>query len=591
MTLGEGAEEDTRRIVERDELGPDTWALAQKLADENNRLVVTAAPTPGQETAEVVHEALIRNWPALVDWVNRDRAFISWRNQLRQRLDDWHKAPSDEGTLLRGGPLAVAEEWVSRRGDDLNEEEKDFVARSVALRDAEKRRAEEELEERQAQLREVADAQGKTARLQQWARWALIAIAAVIVASAGLFYWQYSTDTRKLKAGQDQLTEARTTLSARQQQLEEAQSALRTGQTQLADAKSALEGSENNLRRQQSAATELQRSLEAKQAELQHQHADLLGELASAQLVQGNFDTALRLAAKGSEDDLALPSKSFSASSSLASLAAAVSQARWRRAFATGREAVLSAAFSPDGSRIVTASDDKTARIWDAATDKEIVVLRGHDSAVYSAVFSPDGSRIVTASGDQTARIWDAATGKEIAVVRGHDDGVNSAAFSPDGSRIVTASKDQTARIWDVATGKEIAVLRGHDDEVNSAAFSPDGSRIVTASDDETARIWDAATGKEIVVLRGHDGPVRSAAFSPVGRASSRRLLTRPPASGTPRPARRSLSSEAMTARCSPPRSAPTGRASSRRQRTRPPASGTPRPARRSLYSEATTAR
>ena len=81
-----------------------------------------------------------------------------------------------------------------------------------------------------------------------------------------------------------------------------------------------------------------------------------------------------------------------------------------------------SAAFSPDGSRIVTASGDKTARIWDAASAKEIAVLRGHDGAVYSAAFSPDGSRIVTASGDKTARIWDAASAKEIAVLRGHDE-------------------------------------------------------------------------------------------------------------------------------------------------------------------------
>jgi len=110
---------------------------------------------------------------------------------------------------------------------------------------------------------------------------------------------------------------------------------------------------------------------------------------------------------------------------------------------------------------------------------------------VNSAAFSPDGSRIVTASQDNTARIWEAASGKEIAVLRGHEHYVNSAAFSPDGSRIVTASQDKTARIWDAASAKEIVVLRGHDDTVNSAAFSLDGSRIVTASRDKTARIWD----------------------------------------------------------------------------------------------------
>ena len=127
----------------------------------------------------------------------------------------------------------------------------------------------------------------------------------------------------------------------------------------------------------------------------------------------------------------------------------------------------------------------------------------------------PREERVVTASSDNTARLWDAAAGKEIAVLRGHDNPVWSAAFSPDGTRVVTASDDNTARLWDAAAGKEIAVLRGHDNPVWSAAFSPDGTRVVTASSDSTARLWDAATGKEIAVLRGHDGLVRLAAFSP----------------------------------------------------------------------------
>jgi WD40 repeat protein len=136
---------------------------------------------------------------------------------------------------------------------------------------------------------------------------------------------------------------------------------------------------------------------------------------------------------------------------------------------------------------------------------RERKVLRGHEAGIASAAFSPDGTRVVTASQDKTARIWDAATGKAIIVLRDHEGAVNSGAFSPDGTRVVTASEDRTARIWDVATGNEIITLRGHEDEVMSAAFSPDGTRVVTASYDKTARLWDAATGKETFVLRGHE--------------------------------------------------------------------------------------
>ena len=126
----------------------------------------------------------------------------------------------------------------------------------------------------------------------------------------------------------------------------------------------------------------------------------------------------------------------------------------------------MSAAFSPDGQRIVTASADKTARIWDAASGKPIgEPLRGHTGAVASAAFSPDGKRIVTASADNTARLWDAATGQPIgAPLTGHGNWVQRAAFSPDGKRVVTASWDKTARLWDAETGKQIGdPLKGHE--------------------------------------------------------------------------------------------------------------------------------
>ncbi len=137
------------------------------------------------------------------------------------------------------------------------------------------------------------------------------------------------------------------------------------------------------------------------------------------------------------------------------------------------------AAFSPDGGRVVTAGWDHTARVWDAATGKELMVLR-HDDDLGGAAFSPDGKRIITAAFDNTARIFDAATGKEIGVLRGHENYVLAAGFDPSGTRIVTASADHSARIWRAGPVNEIAVLR-HGSSVAQAALSPDGTRVVTA--------------------------------------------------------------------------------------------------------------
>ncbi len=182
-------------------------------------------------------------------------------------------------------------------------------------------------------------------------------------------------------------------------------------------------------------------------------------------------------------------------------------------------------AYSPDGTRIVTASADKTARVWDARTGAPLAVLSGHGGLVASAAYSPDGTRIVTASVDKTARIWDAVTGVSLAVFVSDSGGMYSAAYSPDGMRIVTASSDKTVRIWDVKTGAPLSVFAGHGDVVQSALYSPDGARIVTASADKTARVWNAR------VPAGLDAQItwsESAEFDPLSDLARARLGLRP---------------------------------------------------------------
>ena len=154
--------------------------------------------------------------------------------------------------------------------------------------------------------------------------------------------------------------------------------------------------------------------------------------------------------------------------------------------------AVISAQFSPDGQRVVTASVD-TAQLWDALSGKPIGEPMRHGARVRPAHFSPDGQRIATASGDNTARLWDALSGKPIGEPMRHGDTVTAAQFNPDGQRVVTASVD-TARLWEVLSGKPIGEPMRHDARLRSAQFSPDGQWVVTASGDNTARLWDFPT-------------------------------------------------------------------------------------------------
>ncbi len=180
-------------------------------------------------------------------------------------------------------------------------------------------------------------------------------------------------------------------------------------------------------------------------------------------------------------------------------------------------ETVTCVAFSPDGSRIATASIDNTARIWDAQTGAPLGEPMKHQNVVMCVAFSPNGRRIATASFDKTARIWDAQTGAPLGEPMKHEGGVRCVAFSPDGSRIATASSDKTARIWDAQTGALLGDQMKHEDEVNCVAFSPDGSRIGTASNQKTAHIWDAQTGAPLGEPMKHEHEVNLVAFSPDG--------------------------------------------------------------------------
>jgi WD40 repeat protein/serine/threonine protein kinase len=184
--------------------------------------------------------------------------------------------------------------------------------------------------------------------------------------------------------------------------------------------------------------------------------------------------------------------------------------------------AVTFVSWSPDGTRLATASWDRTAKVWEVAGGRELLTLQGHTSGVYFVSWSPDGQRLATGSMDGTAKVWEAVSGRELFTLKGHTDMVCSVVWSPDGLRLATGSMDRTAKVWDAASGRELFTLHGHTQGVKDVAWSPAGKRLATASFDGTAKVWEVAGWRELFTLQSHVGGVWSASWSP----DSKRLAT-----------------------------------------------------------------
>ncbi len=547
--VGEGeGEAGVRRRVARGEFDPTTAVQVVLERFTRDRLFTV---TDG--TVEVAHEALIREWPRLRNWIEEDRAGLLLRRRITEAAQEWERVDRDESLLFRGLRLAEAEEWGSRHAKELNPLERQFVAESKAAagREAERLR--------------------KTNRRL---RGLLAGVAAFLVVA--------------LVAG--------------------------------------------SLALVQRGRAERQR----KQAQSR--------ELAASAISELPVDPELSLLLSREAAREAPTAEAVNA------LRQSLIESQVRVGFRGHTGPINAAKFSPDAKLVVTASEDKTARVWDAATGKTVAVLRGHTGPVETAEFSPDGKLVVTASDDGTARVWEAATGRKLAVLAhprkphgfpatgvrtaqfssdgklvltAFDDGARiwnwttaqvatfmpselgslrtaryspdgklvatagpelliwnagtgklvargerrqdketsyfgvefsedsrrvvttgesgtqlfsvktgkilavlssfgfSAEFSPNGNLVVTAPSEDgnTATVWDVRTRRSQAVLRGHTATPSWAKFSPDGKLVVTASDDGTARVWVASTGQSLAVLRGHIGALSSVEFSPDGKS------------------------------------------------------------------------
>jgi WD40 repeat protein/energy-coupling factor transporter ATP-binding protein EcfA2 len=470
VTLGEG-QEDTRRVVERAELGDQVWGLAQRLAGEENRLVVTTASS-ARETAEVVHEALIRHWPKLVDWINRDRAFQSWLRQIKPNMELWSANPADDGPLLRGGMLAQAMDWLARRRDDLSPAELAFIEASLALR---RREDQERDAARLAEIRrqqELAEAAVKLANEQRRrARIAILgAIAAVVLAVFG-GYEAYTASQNKT------IAEKQGAIALSRQLATQASSQIKADQLDLAlllsvEAARVADTSE--------ARSVLFTSLQTKPQLLQYVRAR--GASIDSMAADGHGKRALLGTSDGG---LILWDIENQRQSRL-----------WR---ARNGGPISAVTFDQAGQTAALVADDNLISIWSLSdTPRQVREFRVRTGKKVSAVaLSPNGKSL--AAGDENAvTLWNPESGEPLDPGLASDGGeIYALTFSPDG-HILAAAYNHTVVLWDLADRKRIdPPLNGHPLTVNSVAYSPDGKTLATASGDEIV-LWDASTHRRL---------------------------------------------------------------------------------------------
>ncbi|MBD2300415.1 eIF2A-related protein [Nostoc sp. FACHB-190] len=499
---------DIRRLATREELGEENWKLVAQLA--NGRLLVTNRhEITNIETVEIIHEALIKNWLRLKQWMETDGEFRRWQEQLRVVIRQWENSNKDTGALLRGKPLIDAAEWLHQRPTEISANEQIFINFSL------------ELQEREEQ-------QKHTVKQRIIISLSTGLIGALILSVFALSQWQQSERLRQ----EIQITQLNTLsyLNSNNDQIKTLISTIdvlkRLGSFKQLDTKTKiglLIPVVENLRQ----IKEYNR-LESHTGEVTSLNFSANGQL----LASASGDETIKIWQKNGQLIQTLTGHQqsvftvmFSQDSQLVIAGSFDNTVTiWRYNSATGLfdtrpvvrisepDGLLATRLTPDSKMLATGNKKGQVKFW-TLDGKLIKTIAAHNQKIWSLSFSPNGKTFATASADKTVKIWN-LEGKLVKTLSGHSEEVLSVNFSPDSQKLATASKDKTVKLWDVR-GKLLHTFNGHEDEVLDVGFSPDSKLIASASADNTVKIWSIDTKTQLYTLSGHGSKASEVSFSP----------------------------------------------------------------------------